>query len=98
MKLDRTRDQWENCDPEAMSKMSQAAIYFALKDAKHDILALHAELARAASPQLAQTKRALTTESIEATSALIANSLLGAAPEEDVREVEWLINEMLGRT
>lgn len=51
-----------------------------------------------ASPQPAQTARALPDATIEATSALIANSLLGAAPEEDVREVERLINEMLGRT
>lgn len=57
------------------------------------------KFARAASPQpVEQTERALTDASIEATSALIANSLLGAAPEEDVREVERLINEMLGRT
>jgi hypothetical protein len=43
--LARTREQWEKCDPEAMSKMSQAAIFFALQDAKRDVLAMHAALA-----------------------------------------------------
>lgn len=42
--LERSVERWAKCDPEAMSKMSQAAIYYALKDAKHDI----AVLARAA--------------------------------------------------
>jgi predicted nucleic acid-binding protein len=34
---------------------------------------------------------------IEATAALIANGLVGQASEEDVREVERLILELLGR-
>ncbi len=44
--LERTIEQWRNCDPLIMQHMSPAAIYFALRDAKHDILALHAELER----------------------------------------------------
>jgi hypothetical protein len=37
-----------------------------------------------------------TPSAIEATAALIANGLVGQASEEDVREVERLINELLG--
>lgn len=45
MKLERTIDAWRACDPEAMAtKQSPVAITFAFKDAKHDILALHAEV------------------------------------------------------
>lgn len=36
----RTIDQWQNCDPRAMAGMSEAAIIWALMDAKADILAL----------------------------------------------------------
>jgi hypothetical protein len=36
-----------------------------------------------------------TSSAIEATAALIANGLVGQASEEDVREVERLINELL---
>lgn len=43
--LQRTREQWEKCDPEAMSKMSQAAVFHALNDAKRDVLMMHALLA-----------------------------------------------------
>ena len=38
-----------------------------------------------------------TPSAIEATAALIANGLVGQASEEDVREVERLILELLGR-
>lgn len=44
--LQRTRDQWVRCDPDAMSKTSQAAIYHALNDAKRDVLMMHALLTR----------------------------------------------------
>jgi hypothetical protein len=37
-----------------------------------------------------------TPSAIEATAALIANGLVGQASEEDVREVERLILELLG--
>lgn len=39
--MKRTIEQYRNGDPEEMSKMSQAAIFFALQDMKTDILALH---------------------------------------------------------
>lgn len=37
-------DRWAKCDPKAMAKMSEAAIMYALQDAKSDILRMHAEL------------------------------------------------------
>lgn len=42
-RLKRSIEQWRRCDPDLMSKQSQAAIFYALKDAKHDILALAAD-------------------------------------------------------
>ncbi|VVD75166.1 hypothetical protein [Pandoraea commovens] len=48
--LQRTREQWEKCDPEAMCHMSQAAIFHALTDAKRDVIALHDALAAAPTP------------------------------------------------
>ncbi len=42
VKLERSIEQWRKCDPELMSRQSPAAIFYALKDAKHDILALDA--------------------------------------------------------
>jgi hypothetical protein len=48
--LQRTREQWEKCDPEAMSKMSQAAVFHALNDAKRDVLMMHALLAAPQQP------------------------------------------------
>ncbi|MDE1008182.1 MAG: hypothetical protein OSB38_21165 [Paraburkholderia fungorum] len=44
----------------------------------------------------AALEEAPTLSAIEATAALIANGLVGQASEEDVREVERLINELLG--
>lgn len=44
MEMNRTIEQWRGCDPEAMAyHMSEAATMYAFKDAKADILALHAE-------------------------------------------------------
>lgn len=44
MELKRTIEQWRGGDPEAMAyHMSEAAIIYAFRDAKADILALHAE-------------------------------------------------------
>jgi hypothetical protein len=40
--LNRSIEQWRKCDPDLMSRQSQAAIFYALKDAKHDILTLAA--------------------------------------------------------
>ncbi|WP_186182987.1 Lar family restriction alleviation protein [Burkholderia gladioli] len=42
VKLERSIEQWRKCDPELMSRQSPAAIFYALEDAKHDILALDA--------------------------------------------------------
>lgn len=41
--MERKITQWANCSPDAMSRMSQAAIFYALDDAKRDILKLDAE-------------------------------------------------------
>lgn len=40
--LNRSIEQWRKCDPDLMSRQSQAAIFYALKDAQHDILTLAA--------------------------------------------------------
>lgn len=45
--MKRTLEQWELCDPKAMARdMSEAAIMYALEDAKADILELHKEMLR----------------------------------------------------
>jgi len=45
--MERTIEQWKNCDPETMAtKQSDAAIIFAFKAAKHDILELYAKAER----------------------------------------------------
>lgn len=44
----------------------------------------------------ASAKKKPAPEAIEATASLIANGLLGQATEQDVREVERQINELLG--
>lgn len=42
--MKRSIEQWKHCDPRAMAyNQSEAAVMFALQDAKADILALHAE-------------------------------------------------------
>ena len=42
--MKRTIDQWRNCDPRAMANnQSNAAVQFALEDAKADVLELHKE-------------------------------------------------------
>jgi hypothetical protein len=44
MVLKRSIEQWRGCDPEAMAyHLSEAAIMYAFRDAKADILALNAE-------------------------------------------------------
>jgi hypothetical protein len=48
--LQRTREQWEKCDPDAMSKMSQAAVFHAINDAKRDVLMMHALLTTPTAP------------------------------------------------
>lgn len=53
--LMRTRDQWAKCDPEAMCHMSQAEIFHALNDAKHDVLAMHDAMLAAAPTPAAQS-------------------------------------------
>lgn len=61
-KLARTLDQWRKCDPEAMANMSQAAIMYALKDAKHDILALASISDAARAPDLSRISAILASE------------------------------------
>lgn len=40
--MQRTISQWEYCDPKAMAaNMSESAVYYALSDAKADIIELH---------------------------------------------------------
>jgi len=39
--MKRTIGQWINCKPEAMALMSEAAIMYALQDARADIMRLH---------------------------------------------------------
>lgn len=51
MKLKRNPSQWLNCDPQAMSQMSQSAIVFALQDAKEDILTMAKLLCEAGYPR-----------------------------------------------
>ena len=47
LKLERTIEQWSGCDPDYMiNNASDAAIHWALCDAKADILTLNAELTR----------------------------------------------------
>jgi len=46
MELNRTAEQWQKCDPKAMAKMSEAAIMYALADARSDVLRMHAEIER----------------------------------------------------
>lgn len=47
MELNRTIEQWRRCDPESMAyHMSEAAIMYAFRDAKADILDLYAEVER----------------------------------------------------
>ena len=42
--MKRTIDQWRNCEPRAMANnQSNAAVQFALEDAKADVLELHKE-------------------------------------------------------
>lgn len=45
--LDRDIYSWRSCDPHAMAtQQSPVAIEFAFADAKHDVLALYAEVER----------------------------------------------------
>jgi hypothetical protein len=40
-RMKRTIEQWINCKPELMAKMSESAIMYALQDARSDIMRLH---------------------------------------------------------
>lgn len=61
----RTIEQWRNCSPAAMVAGSAAQVLYALRDAKHDILALHDENTTlraerdAAQEELARLREAL---------------------------------------
>lgn len=48
--MNRKISQWEACDPKAMAKMSEAAIMYALSDAKADILELFNDIKKIAYP------------------------------------------------
>lgn len=39
--MKRQIEQWRNCDPKEMAKMSESAIMYALQDARSDIMRLH---------------------------------------------------------
>lgn len=39
--MKRLIEQWRNCDPNDMARMSEAAVMYALQDAKDDILLLY---------------------------------------------------------
>lgn len=47
--LSRSLEQWANCSPVEMAKMSPAAIQYAFEDAKHDIAVLARQLKEAES-------------------------------------------------
>jgi len=51
MKLKRKITGWAECSPKAMSQMSEAAIQFALEDARADILTMGALLCEAGYPR-----------------------------------------------
>ncbi len=51
LKLNRSIETWEKCDPAAMAKQSEAAIMYALQDAREDILKLHAAINKAEAQQ-----------------------------------------------
>ena len=51
MKLQRKLTQWIECSPEKMSKMSPAAIEYALADARLDILTMAKLLCEAGYPR-----------------------------------------------
>ncbi len=44
--MNRTVEQWAACDPDFMARQSEAAIMYALRDAKNDIAQLSATLKR----------------------------------------------------
>ena len=49
--MQRKIEQWANCNPEAMAKMSENAIMFAFKDAKADIVEMAKILEAIAYPR-----------------------------------------------
>lgn len=45
--MQRTIEQWAKCDPRRMAtSMSKGAVYYALSDAKADIIELHGKLSK----------------------------------------------------
>jgi hypothetical protein len=106
--LQRTREQWEKCDPEAMSKMSQAAVFHALNDAKRDVLMMHALLAAPQQPaqsaeqdERAEDAREALTEIREALEGIRRyglDTLSGRADGPDDRDWQRAgVNEMTKR-
>jgi hypothetical protein len=48
MKLERSVEQWQNCVPKVIAAGSTAQVEIALRDARHDILAMAAALTKIA--------------------------------------------------
>lgn len=61
MKLERSIEQYRNCNPEVIAEGSKAQVLFALQDSRKDILALAAEVDR-----LAKERGRIGTEALEA--------------------------------
>lgn len=73
MELNRTAEQWQKCDPKAMAKMSEAAIAYAISDARSDVLRMYAEIER-----LRAGLTLITCESINAE--FMAQNILDGLP------------------
>lgn len=90
MELNRTAEQWQKCDPKAMAKMSEAAIMYALADARSDVLRMHSEIER------------LTTAGLEAADLLRQEAAIlrdcytiGGEWDEDDLETQAHYDQML---
>lgn len=93
-RLQRAREQWANCEPEVMACMSEGAIFHALTDAKHDVLAMHEALKGAAV--IADAAGA----EIRALKARIADleARTGEVNIGEVKAMSWLIIQPNGRS
>jgi hypothetical protein len=85
VKLQRTLDQWRNCDPKMMvNAQSPAAIQFAIADAKRDIYALAAANQRLEGEVAALRQDAELIQILKFARATMAVT----AKSESLREVE----------
>lgn len=62
MKLTRKLERWKGTNPDAMEDGSKAALVFALKDARQDILTLAGLLAVAAFPRRGTAEESITID------------------------------------